>query len=211
MGETQKRLFPIWFNNSFRIDFEGARAKAKRHSRAGRGSRMGAMLIPLLFFAVGANVFADDISGTVIDSTGKPVSGVKIVAANPPDKPLTQAVTDGDGSFMLSGLPDGTTNLTLDPGKTTFKGSMVLASLDNQGINVAFAVSSAAPPIATATKPAEKKDHDPPAAYVPATGASSAAWIAGGTGAVAFATLGGWALGGVFDGPHHQKKQSPTE
>ena len=83
---------------------------------------------------------------------------------------------------------------------------MVLASLDNQGINVAFAVSSAAPPIATATKPAKKKDHDPPAAYVPGVGASSAAWIAGGKGAVAFATLGGLALGGVFDGPHHQKK-----
>lgn len=178
----------------------------------GQGRRLSAALIPLLLLALAGNVLADDISGTVIDANGKPVSGVKIVAANQPDKPLTQAVTDGDGSFMLSGLPDGTTYLTLDPGKTAFQGSTVLASLDQQGINVAWALSSSAPPIATATKPAKKKDNDPPAAATLGTG-STAAWLLGGGSAVAFATIAGLAAGGVFDDHdhHHHHKKSPKE
>ncbi len=158
------------------------------------------MLIPLLFLAMAGNVRADDISGTVLDASGKPVSGVKIVAANPPDKPLTGAVTDGDGSYMLTGLPDGTTYLTLDPGATSFQGSTVLASVDTQGINIAWSVSSNAPPIATATKPAKKKDNDPPAGAAVTGGGTTAAWLVGGAGAAAFATIGGLALAGVFDG-----------
>jgi len=38
----------------------------------------------------------------------------------------------------------------------------VLASLDNQDLNVVWAVSSKARAMATATKPTEKKNDDPP-------------------------------------------------
>lgn len=168
------------------------------------------MLIPLLFLAVSGNVLADDISGTVLDASGKPVPGIKIVAANPPDKPLAQAVTDGNGSYMLSGLPDGTTYLTLDPGSAGVQGSTVLAAVDNQGLNVAWAVSPKAPAIATATKPAKKID-DPPGCGTLNRRDCAAAWIVGGTGAAAFGTIGGLALAGEFNGPHHYHKRSPDE
>ena len=130
-----------------------------------------------------------------------PVSGIKIVAANPPDKPLAKAVTGSDGNYLLTGLPDGTTYLTLDPGSAPVQGSTVLTGLDNQGLNVAWAVSPKAAPIATATKPA--KNDDPPGCGTLNRRDCFAAWFVGGTGGVAFATIGGLALAGEFDGPHH--------
>ncbi len=171
----------------------------KRSSSAVWKQSLGGTLISLLILGLVGNVFADDITGKVFDATGKPVSGIKIVAANPPDKPLTQAVTGSDGGYMLSGLPDGTTYLTLDPSGAGVQGSTVLAAIDNQGLNVAWNVSPKAPAIATATKPAQNPD--PPGCGTLNKHDCAVAWIVGGTGAAAFATLGGLALAGVFDGP----------
>jgi hypothetical protein len=90
------------------------------------------------------------VIGTVRDTRGRPVSGVKIVGKHRSVKILTEAIADAGGRYALTNLPAGQYLLTLDPLNTPFQGQTVVSSVGPQGLTVDWIVSSTAPAIASA-------------------------------------------------------------
>jgi hypothetical protein len=90
------------------------------------------------------------VIGTVRDTRGRPVSGVKIVGKHRSVRILAEAIADGNGQYALANLSPGQYLLTLDPLNTPFRGQTVVSSVGTQGLTVDWIVSSSAPAIASA-------------------------------------------------------------
>jgi tetratricopeptide (TPR) repeat protein len=69
------------------------------------------------------------IQGTVLDSTGSPVSGVLVRLAQPGILSPKETKTDATGSFTFSDLPTG--NCTLSAGKAGLRASATVESMGN--------------------------------------------------------------------------------
>lgn len=107
--------------------------------------------VSLLAAQVMSQPVGSTLVGTVVDSTGKQVGGVKIVAQSPSGKVIGEVVTDNQRQYVLQNLAPGKYHLTLDPLNTPFKGETVLASVGAEGLTVNWAVSAVAPAMAMAS------------------------------------------------------------
>jgi hypothetical protein len=94
---------------------------------------------------------ATSIVGTVVDSQGKPVAGVKIIAQDTSGKVVGETVADAEGRYKLEKLLAGQYNLTLDPITTSFLGETVVVSLAEEGLTVNWIVSSGTNAVAFAS------------------------------------------------------------
>jgi hypothetical protein len=91
------------------------------------------------------------IMGTVADTRGNPISGVRIVARDPAAKVLGEAFTDSSGCYALQNLPQGHLQLALNPERPPFLGNNVVAYLGELGLTVNWTVSERVPAIALAS------------------------------------------------------------
>ena len=91
------------------------------------------------------------IVGAVVDTQGKPVGGVKIIALDTSGKAVAETVADAEGRYNLEELLAGQYNLTLDPAETSFLGETVVVSLAEEGLTVNWIVSSGTNAVAFAS------------------------------------------------------------
>lgn len=89
--------------------------------------------------------------GVVYNAMGQPVGGLKIIAKDPSGRIMGEAVTDARKPYVLPNLPTGQYQLTLDPGRSPFKGQTVLSFIGAEGLTVNWLVSEMADAVATAT------------------------------------------------------------
>ena len=90
--------------------------------------------------------------GTVTDTQGNPVTGVRIIVQDQSGKLLSEALSNAAGQYSLKNLPLGQYTLTLDPAKSGYLGETVVASLSGEGLTVNWIVSTSAKAIAIATQ-----------------------------------------------------------
>ncbi|HSC55841.1 MAG TPA: carboxypeptidase-like regulatory domain-containing protein, partial [Nitrospira sp.] len=125
------------------------------HSGLARGVRAGcrawACLITIVIglllsacpAAVAQSIFAN-LSGTVTDSTGGVVPGVRVLVENEGTKVVRQVLTDKAGFFSVTQLPVGTYSVTADTrGYEKWKGSgIVLQSGDEKSLSITLKVGA---------------------------------------------------------------------
>jgi len=158
--------------------------------------RSASVFLAAIFLFVGSTSMlrgqqATIIVGTVVDTQGKPVAGVKIVAQDTSGKVIAETVADAEGRYQLEELLAGQYNLTLDPVNTSFLGETVVVNLAEEGLTVNWIVSNSTNAVAFAS-----------------SGIASGGIFGmgpGATGLVGFLFLGGTILGlgaavGAFNG-----------
>ena len=64
-----------------------------------------AVTLPTAMF--GQGIVASGITGTVLDTTGKPVAGVAVTVVHVPTNTTAKAITGPNGRFKVSGLRPG--------------------------------------------------------------------------------------------------------
>jgi hypothetical protein len=93
----------------------------------------------------GTPVLAGDIVGTVVNASGDPVDGARILTSTG-----ASAVTDQAGRYAIRDLPSSQYNITLDPAGSGLKGQSVVSYVGNKGLTVDWATATNREPIATA-------------------------------------------------------------
>ena len=76
------------------------------------------------------------ISGTIVSQLdNSDISGTTVVATNTSDDSTYQATTDANGNYDITGLPDGTYNLTVggDPWETQYVGNLQITNASTIG------------------------------------------------------------------------------
>lgn len=114
--------------------------------------KKGCSVLVALILALGSSAFAlaADVRGTVSSAQGQSVAGVQIIAKGETGAVAGQATTGADGGYLISGLPSGTYNFTLEPGTTGFQGQTVASAVGPDGLCLNWGVSTTAPAVATA-------------------------------------------------------------
>ncbi|HZO81893.1 MAG TPA: carboxypeptidase-like regulatory domain-containing protein [Candidatus Binataceae bacterium] len=144
---------------------------------------------------------AANVSGTVTDTGGKAVAGIKVMAQDFNGAPLTSALTSATGEYILSVAADANYRFAIDPGALGFKkGEPVGAFVPQAGLTVNWVVSSSAEPLAYARQAAAQVAVDDPPAIVPPLIPEPVALAIGAAGIVAGGTIGGVAAAGGFGG-----------
>jgi hypothetical protein len=77
--------------------------------------------ITLLLCLIPGIGFGADVSGTVTDTSGKPVRGIKVIAQSATGQQVQSAVSAPKGEYAMSKLVAGNYRFTLDPGTTGFR------------------------------------------------------------------------------------------
>ena len=114
------------------------------------------LVLPLLFVGSSSKLRGQPtarIVGTVVDTQGNPVPGVRIVAQDSSGNVVAETVADAEGRYSLENLPVGPESFTLalDPVQTGFLGETVVVSLVEEGLTVNWIVSSSTTAVAFAS------------------------------------------------------------
>jgi membrane-associated protease RseP (regulator of RpoE activity) len=101
---------------------------------------------------VGAQrAFCADVVGKVADAQGRPVAKVKIVVESSEKKILSEAHSDADGRYQVTGLKPGTYNYILDPGGSGFKSGDAVSNLGPKGLTIDWHLSATNAAVALAS------------------------------------------------------------
>ncbi len=136
-----------------------------------------------------------DVAGTVSDSKGNPVPGVKITAQIPNGKAVGEALVDANGKYRINGLAPGTYDYALNPLQTGFKGGTAVSYLGSKGLTINWKLSPKAPAIALAMEGMGVPLAGDPFGYSAGEFASLVALAVSG---VAGGVVGGYAAAGGF-------------
>jgi hypothetical protein len=94
---------------------------------------------------------ATRIVGTVVDTQGKPIAGVSIIAQDLSGQVVAETVANADGQYSLENLLAGQYHLILNPVNTGVLGEEVVVSLVEEGLTVNWIVSSSTNAVAFAS------------------------------------------------------------
>lgn len=156
-------------------------------------------------------VLCADLAGSIVDTQGHPVSGAKILIKNLGKSILSEAHSNGNGRYQVSGVAPGSYQYILFP-VSGFKGGDAVSYLSDKGLTIDWHVSGAAPAIAFASVGAGNSDTGPMAADDP-YGFSSEEYTAILVGSVALVgggVVGGLAAAGEFSGSGSNPPASPS-
>lgn len=98
------------------------------------------------------SAFGADLVGSVTDTGGHPVSGVKILVEDTTGKTAGEATTDALGHYQIGNLSPNAYDYTLNPGTTGFKSGTAVSYLDKDGLTINWKVSKADDASALATQ-----------------------------------------------------------
>ncbi len=161
------------------------------------------LLALVLGVGMSALALAADIRGVVSSPQGPGPSGLQVIAKGASGNVAGQATTGADGSYMISGLPEGNYNFTLEPGTSGFQGQTVASYVGTDGLCLNWGVSTTAPAVATA---------QPGSTCQPL---AAGGWGTAETVGAAAVLIGGGAIGAAValsgSDHHRHKPKSPAE
>lgn len=130
-----------------------------------------------------ANARAALVDGTVSDTSGAPVVGVRIRAVNSSGRTAGQGISGADGRYAIDRLPNGQYVFKLDPLATGFQAGDSVAYLTEKGLTIDWEVSLSAAALDSA-----------------AIGTAAGSAFAGGSSLSAAAVVSGVVVAGAISG-----------
>jgi hypothetical protein len=160
-------------------------------------SIISTLTMGLLLLIGTSSAICADVSGVVTDSQGRGVGGIGIAARDSAGKIVSQAVTDSNGHYAISGLSPDAYDYVLKPLATGFKGGDAVSYLDSKGLTINWKVSDATDAIAMAAQDGPQQIAGDPFGMSMGEFASV---IGLGTAGVAAGVVGGYGAAGGFSG-----------
>src|SRR5260370_33401271 len=105
-------------------------------------------LMTMLGIAMAAPAFAAAICGVARNAQNQRIAGLPVVAKDSAGNVLGQATTDADGRYVITGLPQGTINIFVEAGGTTYKPGSGVLNLTEASADVNWEVSPASAALA---------------------------------------------------------------
>jgi hypothetical protein len=106
----------------------------------------------LMVLASASFVLSADVTGTVLNDRGQPVSGIRITVQTMEGKVVGQGVTDATGRYTIGEVTPGTYDYVLDPAHTGYKAGAAVSQLDADGMTLNSMLSKSNSPITLASK-----------------------------------------------------------
>ncbi len=101
------------------------------------------LLMTVLGVAIAAPAFAAAVCGVARNAQNQPIAGLPVVAKDSAGNVLGQATTDADGKYVITGLPQGTIDIFIEAGGTTYKPGSGVLNLTEASADVNWEVSPA--------------------------------------------------------------------
>lgn len=99
------------------------------------------LLMTVLSMVIAAPAFAASICGVARNAQNQPIAGLPVVAKDSAGNVLGQATTDADGKYVITGLPQGTIDIFIEAGGTTYKPGSGVLNLTEASADVNWEVS----------------------------------------------------------------------
>ena len=105
-------------------------------------------LMVVLSVAIAAPAFAAALCGVARNAQNQPIAGLPVTCKDSAGNVLGQATTDAEGKYVITGLPQGTVNIFLEAGGTTYKPGSGVLNLTEASADVNWEVSPASAALA---------------------------------------------------------------
>ena len=96
--------------------------------------------------------FCADVVGVVADTQARPVANVRILVKNMGNNALSEAHSNANGRYKVTGLRPGVYTYTLDPGASGFKGGDAVSYLGPKGLTIDWHLSATNAAVALASE-----------------------------------------------------------
>ena len=161
-------------------------------------------LMTVLSVAIATPAFAAAVCGVARNAQNQPIAGLPVTAKDSSCNVIGQATTDTDGRYVITGLPQGTVDLFIETGGTTYKPGSGVLNLTEASADVNWEVSPSSAALAAQNGMCE---------------AAGAGWTSGETASVAVLGVAGaaaigitvWALNTDLHDRHHRATTSPSD
>jgi Carboxypeptidase regulatory-like domain len=160
-------------------------------------------LMTVLSVAIAAPAFAAAVCGVARNAQNQPIAGLPVTCKDSSGNVLGQATTDADGRYVITGLPQGTVDIFLEAGGTTYKAGSGVLNLTEASADVNWEVSPASAALAAQSGMCD-------AAGAPWTGWETASVAALGIAGAAAVGITVWALTSDLHDRHHHPPTSPS-
>src|SRR5229473_3604037 len=98
-------------------------------------------LMTVLSVAIATPAFAAAVCGVARNAQNQPIAGLPVTAKDSSCNVIGQATTDTDGRYVITGLPQGTVDIFLETGGTTYKPGSGVLNLTEASADVNWEVS----------------------------------------------------------------------
>src|SRR5713226_497008 len=98
-------------------------------------------LMTVLSVAIATPAFAAAVCGVARNAQNQPIAGLPVTAKDSSCNVIGQATTDADGRYVITGLPQGTVDLFIETGGTTYKPGSGVLNLTEASADVNWEVS----------------------------------------------------------------------
>jgi hypothetical protein len=159
-------------------------------------------LMTVLGLAIAAPAFAAAVCGVARNAQNQPIAGLPVVAKDSAGNVLGQATTDADGRYVITGLPQGTIDIFIEAGGTTYKPGSGVLNLTEASADVNWEVSPASAALAAQNGVCGAGGW---------TGWETASVAALGIAGAAAVGITVWALESDLHDRHHHAPTSPSE
>jgi hypothetical protein len=161
-------------------------------------------LMTLLSVAIAAPAFAAAVCGVARNAQNQPIAGLPVTCKDSTGNVLGQATTDAEGKYVITGLPQGTVDIFLEGGGTTYKPGSGVLNLTEASADVNWEVSPGSAALA-----AQNGSCDPAGAGW-TTGETVSAVVLG-TALAAGVGITVWALTSDLHDRHHHAPTTPSD
>jgi hypothetical protein len=151
----------------------------------------------VLSIAGAAQVFCADIVGVVANTQGLPVANVRILVKNMKTNAQSEAQSNTNGRYRVTGLAPGVYTYTLDPVGSGLRGGDAVSYLGSKGLTIDWHLSATNPAIALASDGTGTTLAGDPYGF---TDLEYTGIVLGGSALIAGGVAGGLAASGEFSG-----------
>jgi len=159
-------------------------------------------LMTMLSVAIAAPAFAAAVCGVARNAQNQPIAGLPVTAKDTAGNVLGQATTDADGRYVIAGLPQGTIDIFLEAGGTTYKPGSGVLNLTEASADVNWEVSPVSAALAAQNGVCEGGGW---------TGWETASVAVLGIAGAAAVGITVWALTSDLHDRHHHAPTSPSD
>jgi hypothetical protein len=160
-------------------------------------------LMTVLSLAIAAPAFAAAVCGVARNAQNQPIAGLPVLCKDSAGNVLGQATTDANGRYVITGLPQGTIDIFLEGGGTTYKPGSGVLNLTEASADVNWEVSPASAALA-----AQNGVCDAAAGW---TAGETAAAVVLGTALAAGVGITVWAFESDLHDRGHRHVRSPSD
>jgi hypothetical protein len=161
-------------------------------------------LMTVLSVAIAAPAFAAAVCGVARNAQNQPIAGLPVTCKDSTGNVLGQATTDAEGKYVITGLPQGTVNIFLEGGGTTYKPGSGVLNLTEASADVNWEVSPASAALAAQNGLCD-------AAGAPWTTGETVSAVVLGTALAAGVGITVWAFESDLHDRHHHPPATPSD